>query len=180
MLWHRAPPVEPGVPGGSRQRGAWPAVCSGAITCSYLGDTHTKVTESGEQRSPAGAGCSPGDAPGRRGGPNADAGGDPRLGRCDGSSAAFCRRWGTMPRRGTAGGDWGAGRALAAVWRGGRSALETSCPGGCLLGHQLGSWGEQAHRGALHTHHPRGRCCGACSHCHKALEPVGATFLKTF
>jgi len=61
-------------------------------------------------------------------------------------------------------GGWQGPRRCAQ--RGGRSALETSCPGGCLLGHQLGSWGERAHRRVLNACScllPRGRCLGACS-----------------
>lgn len=72
-------------------------------------------------------------------------GGCPRSDRCDGVSAAFCRRLGDEAeegeRRGTVagiGGAWQGPRRCAR--RGGRSALETSCPGRCLLGHQLGFW----------------------------------------
>lgn len=34
--------LSPGCRGCSRRGGTWPAVCSGAIVCSYLGVTHTK------------------------------------------------------------------------------------------------------------------------------------------
>lgn len=84
-----------------------------------------------------------------------------------------CRRWEMRTRRGRGPvGSWGWPSSRAG--RGGRLALETSCPGGCLLRHQLIFWGERAHRRALNARAcllPRGRCLGACSG--KALEAGG-------
>lgn len=96
----------------------------------------------GSSRSLAGAGHSPRVVPGRRGDPSLMPGG-PQADCCDGISAAFCRRWGTRPRRGRAAAQWqgrgGQQGPCCCARRGGRSALETSCPGRCLLRHQLGS-----------------------------------------
>lgn len=124
---------------------------------------------------------------GGEGGPIAVPGGNPRLDRCDGVSAAFFPEVGDEAEEGARNGmavgtgGWQGPRRCAQ--RGGRSALETSCPGGCLLGHQLDSWGERAHRRALNTRAcllPRGRCLGACSHHQKALKLGGGNFPQNF
>lgn len=177
-------------------------LASGLLRCYRVqlfgGDTHQRKQKAGWAltASPGGAAAaSPGlDAARgmRRGGEGVPSlmpgqGGNPRSDRCDGGSAAFCRRWGTRLRRGRerhSGGDggcWQGPRHCAR--RGGRSALETSCPGGCLLRHQLGSWGERARRRALNAHTcllPRGRCLGARPRRWKALELGGQLSSKLF
>lgn len=103
-----------------------PALAPVPSRAVFQGKHTPRKTESGagsgcqpgqSSRSLAGAGHGPRVVPGRRGDPSLMPGG-PQADRCDGISAAFCRRWGTRRRRGRqrhSGRDGGASRALAAA-----------------------------------------------------------------
>lgn len=203
MPQHPAPPAEPGV---LRMLPPEKDLASRLLRCYpvqlFGGHAHRRKSKNragsgcqpgASSRSLAGAGRSPRDVPGRRGDPIADAGaggGVSTLGslrrrlRCFLPEVGGRGRGGGEERHGGGdGGAWQGPRRCAR--RGGRSALETSCPGGCLLGHQLGFWGgKRAHRRALNACAcllPRGRCLGACLRRRKALElGGGTTFLETF